>query len=80
MPQAMKIPAFKAAVDKECEKLEKNPAWNLAKVKNKSQVIEEARNKGVKVHSTSLMDICHLKNAELEKEHQKNKGPSCTPG
>ena len=27
MPQAMKIPAAKAAVDKQCEKLEKIPAW-----------------------------------------------------
>ena len=27
MPQAMKIPAAKAAADKEWEKLEKTPAW-----------------------------------------------------
>ena len=27
IPQAMKIPAAKAAVDKECEKLEKISAW-----------------------------------------------------
>ena len=33
MPQAMKIPAAKAAVDKEWEKLEKISAWNLTKVK-----------------------------------------------
>ena len=32
MPQAMKIPAAKAAVDKEWEKLEKFSAWNLTKV------------------------------------------------
>ena len=29
MPQAMKIPAAKAAVVKECEKLEKISAWSL---------------------------------------------------
>ena len=29
MPQAMKIPAAKAAVDKEWEKLEKISAWKL---------------------------------------------------
>ena len=29
---------------------------------------------GTKVHSASLMDICHLKNAELEAKHQKYKG------
>ena len=63
VPQAMKIPAAKAAVDKEWEKLEKISAWNLAKVKSKKKVIDEARTKGVKVHFASLMDICHLKNA-----------------
>ena len=35
MPQAMNIPAAKAAVDTECEKLEKIPAWNLTKVRSK---------------------------------------------
>ena len=74
MPQAMKIPAAKAAVDKEWEKLEKISAWNLAKVKSKKKVIEEARMAGATVHFASLMDICHLKNAELEAKHQKYKG------
>ena len=74
MPQAMKIPAAKAAVDKEWEKLEKISAWNLTKVKSKKQVIEEARTSGATVHFASLMDICHLKNAELEAKHQKYKG------
>ena len=35
MPQAMKIPAAKAAVDKECEKLEKKSVWNLTSQKQK---------------------------------------------
>ena len=35
MPQAIKIPAAKAAVDKEWEKLEKISAWNLTKVRKK---------------------------------------------
>ena len=74
MPQAMKILAAKAAVDKAREKLEKISPWNLAKVRNKSDVIEEARNKSAQVHVASLMDICHLKNAELEKKHQKFQG------
>ena len=50
MPQAMKIPAAKAAVDKEWEKLEKISAWNLTKVKSKKQVIDEARTSGATVH------------------------------
>ena len=74
MPQAMKIPAAKAAVDKEWEKLEKISAWNLTKVRSKKEVIDEARAKGAKVQFASLVDICHLKNAELEREHQKYKG------
>ena len=59
MPHAMKIPAAKAAVDKEWEKLE---------------VIDEARTSGATVHFVSLMEICHLKKAELEAKHQKYKG------
>ena len=72
--QAMKIPAAKAAVDKEWEKLEKIPAWDLTKVRSKSEVIDEAMTNGAKFHFASLMDTCHLKNAELETKHQKYKG------
>ena len=64
MQKAMKIRDAKAAVEKEWEKLEKISAWNLAKVRNKSDVINEARHKDVKVHFASLMVLCHLKNAE----------------
>ena len=74
MPQAMKIPAAKAPVDNELEKLEKIPAWDLTKVRSKKEMIDEARTKGAKVHFASLMDICQWKNAELEAKHQKNKG------
>ena len=74
MPQAMKIPAAKAAADKEWEKLEKIPAWNLTKVRSKKEAIDEARTKGAKVHFASLMDTCHLKKADLETKHQKYKG------
>ena len=59
MPQALKIPDAKAAVEKECEKLEKIPAWQLTKVRNKKEVIDEATNEGSKVHFVSLMDICN---------------------
>ena len=79
MPQAMKIPAAKAAVDKEWEKLEKISAWNLTKVRSKKEVMDEARTEGAKVDFASLMDVCHLKNAELETKHQKYERSSCTP-
>ena len=54
-------------------KLERISAWNLVNVRDQSEVIEETRHKGVKVHFASLMDICQLNNAELEAMHQKYK-------
>ena len=74
MPQATKVPAAKAAVDGKWEKLEKILAWQLTKVRSKKEVVDETRTSGIKVHFASLMDICHLKNAELETKHQKYKG------
>ena len=79
MPQAMKIPAANTAVDKEWEKLENISAWNLTKVTTESEVIDEARTKGATVHFASLMDICHLKNTELETKATKIQRSSCTP-
>ena len=55
-------------------KPEKIPAWQLTKVKNKMEVIAEARKKGNTVHYASSMDLCHLKNSELEPQFQKYKG------
>ena len=52
----------------------KNLAWQLTKVRSKKEVIEEAMNKGRKVHFASLMDLCHLKDSELEPRIQKYKG------
>ena len=57
-------PAAKAGVDKEWEKLEKISAWNLTKVRSKKEAIDEARTSG------AVIDICHVKNAELEAKHQ----------
>ena len=74
MSQAMKNSCSKTAVDKEWEKLEKIPTWDLTKVRSKKEVIDEVRTKGAKVYFASLMDICHLKNADLEAKHQKYKG------
>ena len=74
MPQAMKIPAAKAAESTNNGKNFKISAWDLTKVRSKSEVIDESRTKGAKVHVASLMDICHLKNAELEIKQKKYKG------
>ena len=49
-------------------------AWNVTKVRSKKDVIDAANTSGGTVHFASLMDICHLKNAEVEAKHQKNQG------
>ena len=72
MPQALKKPKAKGAVEKVWEKLKKILAWQLTKVRNKNEVIAEARNEGKTVHFASLMDLSHLKNSGLEP--QKFKG------
>ena len=73
-PRAMTIPDAKAAVDKEWKKLETIQAWQLEKVKIKKEVILEAQRDEKKVHVATLMDVCHLQNAELEPQLQKYKG------
>ena len=74
MPQAMKIQAAKEAVDKEWKK---KLGGNIGMAPDKSQkqergeVIDEARHEGKTMHFASEMDICHLKNSELEPKFQK---------
>ena len=55
-------------------KLEKIPAWDITKVRHKSEVIVLAKTKVAKVHFASLMDICHLKNADWRKCTKNTKG------
>ena len=66
MPGALKIPVQR--------KQWKNNVKQLTKVRNKKGVIDEARNKGSKVLFVSLMDLCHLKNSDLDLQYQKYNG------
>ena len=66
MHQAMKISgAKKAAKDKEWTKHEKVAAWQLDKVIEQEMCYSGSTKKKWEVHFATLMDICHLKNAEL---------------
>ena len=56
------------------EKLETIPAWDVKRVTGKKEAIEEAQKNNNKVHFASLMDLCQLKNSELEPQFQKYKG------
>ena len=53
-----------------------NSAWQLTKVRNKKEVIEEVKNKGRKVHFASLMDLCHLKNSSWNLDIKNRKAGS----
>ena len=46
----------------------------LTKVRDKKEVIHEARSEWRKVLFASLMDLCHLKNSELKPHDQKCEG------
>ena len=71
MPQALKNTRCEGCSAKRIGKLKKIPAWQLTEVRNKKEVIEEARNKGRQVHFASSMDLCQLKKSELESRFPK---------
>ena len=55
------------------EKIEKILARQLTNITNKEELINETRKEGRTVHFAPLMDICHLKNSELESRISKLK-------
>ena len=62
------------------EKAWDNPSMGREKDKSKKEVIKEAQKNNSKVHFASLMDLCHLKNSELEPQFQKDKGSAVLRG
>ena len=63
----------KREVIQEAQK-EQRTAWQMDKLQRKRDVILEAQREKRKVHFATLLDICDLKNAELEPNFQKYKG------
>ena len=63
----------------EWKKLETVPAWDLEKVKSKKEVILEAQRDEKQVHFATLIDMCHIKNAELESKISKINRQSRAP-
>ena len=83
VPKALLIPEAKAALDKEYHRLESTkdaqgrpriPAWDITKVKSKAELKAKADKTGKRIHFGELMELCHLKNSQMSKEHQKYKG------
>ena len=52
----------------------KRSTWELTKVKNQTEVIDDVKNKDITVQFTSVKDVCQLEKAEWETKHQKYKG------
>ena len=57
-------------MDKEWKKLETFQLGSEKQGKSKREVVLEAQRDKWKVHFATLMDICHLKSAELEPKFQ----------
>ena len=74
IPQAMKIPKAKAALDKEWNKLESKQTWLTETVRAKKDVMAECKRIGKRAHFGSLMDLCEKKNSQLSEEHWIYKG------
>ena len=74
LPQAMKTPDANGSGRQRMGKTrEKTGMPDHESQKQKKEVIAEPRKAGNTVHFGSLMDICLLKNAELEANFQKYK-------
>ena len=78
--ESMKFPEAKAGVDKECDKLKNLLAKYLEKVKPKAQVVRQARKCQMSSLLAFLMDLCHLKHAELQSTSGSTKEESCSGG
>ena len=75
----MKIPDATSCRGQGMEKSSRQFQHGIWQVKSKKEVVPEAQRDKKKVHFATLMDICHLKNAELEPKNYKNtKAESCS--
>ena len=72
--QARKVLDAKSRSGQGTEEGRNDPAWQLDRVKGKEEIILEAQWDNEKVHFATLMDICHLKNADIEPKFQKRQG------
>ena len=79
MLQAMNIPAAKAAVDKEWEKLEKISAWNLTKVRSKKRGDRWSKDEGRKSSFCLTDGHMSFEECRIGDKAPKIQRSSCTP-
>ena len=78
MPQALENSRCKGSSGKIMGKTWKSQHGSWRKVRNRNEVIAEARNEGRIMLWASLMDLCHL-NSELEPQFRKYKRSGRSP-
>ena len=74
MPQAMKIPDAKAAMDKDMGKTRETASAAIIQSNEQKRSRSGSTKKENVSPFATLMDICHIKNAELEPKYQKYRG------
>ena len=83
MQQAVKILDAKTAMENngnQWKQLETIQVWQLEKVKSKQEVILKAQRDKSKNHFALLMDLCHVKNTELEQNFRSREAESYSEG
>lgn len=71
--KAIGVPNAKKALDDEWDNLLGEGAWDSNTVREKD-FIKNAKQKDKTLHFGTLMDLCHIKHAELSKEKPRYKG------
>jgi hypothetical protein len=70
----MKIPAGKAALEKEWVKLESKKAWDLEHPREYDEVCADASRARKTVHFGWVYPLCHVKHCEFSSESWSYKG------
>ena len=70
-PPAMNIPDAKASADKVCEKARNVDSMASDESEEPKKFFGGAQKEGRIVHFATLLDLCHLKNSDLEQKFQK---------
>ena len=71
--EANQNPLARAAMDSEMKGLREHGVWNEKKMRERADVLKEARVRGEKVHHGRVFLICHEKGSEMPEGHPDRK-------
>ena len=73
MTEAMKIPAARAAIEKEMKKLSDQRVWSVETVRENDDIKREAKETGRKVHFATISPRCFRKHSALDENTTSTK-------